>query len=80
LFEWKIHEILQLHRLAHEEIGYGTWHNGKGSIPITDKEEMLAALDLEDVQHPKLKSKNIFQEVSISIIREDGSKVESGDF
>jgi hypothetical protein len=52
--EWCINETLQLQRLAHEEIGCGTWSKAAQSVPITLAGEKLACLDLTDPSHPKL--------------------------
>ncbi|KAJ2995274.1 hypothetical protein NUW58_g1320 [Xylaria curta] len=53
--EWVTNETLQLHRLAHEEAGWGTWSNATETIPTTKEGELLAPLDLEDLSHPKLR-------------------------
>ncbi|KAL1638028.1 hypothetical protein SLS58_009049 [Diplodia intermedia] len=53
-FEWTINETLQLQRLAHEEIGFGTWHNTDGDVPVTNPDEKLALVDLDDPEHPAL--------------------------
>lgn len=50
--EWATNEILQLQRLAHEELGCGTWF-GK-NFPITVVGEKLAVLDISDPDHPML--------------------------
>jgi hypothetical protein len=52
--EWCVNETLQLQRLAHEELGCGTWSNAAGSVPITLAGERLACLDLTNLAHPKL--------------------------
>jgi hypothetical protein len=50
--EWVINNTLQLQRLAHEELGCGTWV-GK-NFPITTPGETLAMLDISEPRHPKL--------------------------
>ncbi|KAK0628036.1 hypothetical protein DIS24_g10867 [Lasiodiplodia hormozganensis] len=54
--EWSLNENLQLQRLAHEELGVGTWHNGAETILFTDSGERLATVDLADPNHPRLKA------------------------
>lgn len=50
--EWIFSDTLQFQRLAHEELGCGTW-TGEG-VPITVFGEKLAVLDVSDSSHPKL--------------------------
>lgn len=54
--EWLSNDLLQLQRLAHEEIGFGTWSDcaGPKAIPVTEKDEKLAVIDMRDSSHPKL--------------------------
>lgn len=52
--EWIINETLHLQRLAHEELGFGTWHKADESIPITTRGEKLATVDMTEPEHPKL--------------------------
>ncbi|KAL1617650.1 hypothetical protein SLS54_007654 [Diplodia seriata] len=52
--EWTANDTLQLQRLAHEELGVGTWSATNTSYPITAKEESLAVLDISQKDHPKL--------------------------
>ncbi|KAJ2977375.1 hypothetical protein NUW58_g7829 [Xylaria curta] len=52
--EWTINSTLQLQRLAHEEIGFGTWSEGTETIPITKPGQLLGSLDLSDPKHPVL--------------------------
>lgn len=52
--EWSTNEFLQLQRLAHEELGVGTWHGGAEAIPFTDSGERLATLDIGNLDHPRL--------------------------
>ncbi|TGJ80760.1 hypothetical protein E0Z10_g8000 [Xylaria hypoxylon] len=54
--EWVTNESLQLHRLAHEGIGWGTWSRGTEDIPTTEKDQALACLDLSESLHPILHS------------------------
>ncbi|OJD40710.1 uncharacterized protein BKCO1_1000451 [Diplodia corticola] len=57
--EWCTNETLQLQRLAHEELGMGTWSKCDGDVPVTEKGERLAMLDLADSKHPKLKARPV---------------------
>lgn len=52
--EWAMNQTLQLQRLAHEEVGAGTWAGGIRAIPVTRKGEELAILDVSDPGHPRL--------------------------
>ena len=52
--EWVTNESLQLQRLAHEEIGWGTWSRTEGPVPIVQEGQELACLDLKDIKHPRL--------------------------
>ncbi|KAF2127586.1 hypothetical protein P153DRAFT_387328 [Dothidotthia symphoricarpi CBS 119687] len=52
--EWQVNSTLQLQRLAHEGIGLGTWSRGAESVPVTQRGELLAALDIKDADHPCL--------------------------
>lgn len=52
--DWVTNESLQLHRLAHEELGWGTWSHATNDIPIVQKDEPLAYLDMGNLDHPRL--------------------------
>ncbi|KAI0395573.1 hypothetical protein F5Y17DRAFT_474277 [Xylariaceae sp. FL0594] len=53
--EWVNNSSLQLHRLAHEELGV-VWSNCDKEIPLTSApDEMLANLDITDPKHPTLR-------------------------
>jgi hypothetical protein len=52
--EWVSHETLQLQRLAHEELGFGTWSGATNAIPTTELDDKLTCLDLRDAKHPRL--------------------------
>ncbi len=47
---------LQLQRLAHEELGLGTWGGTADDYPLTQPGECLATVDISDPEHPKLKT------------------------
>ena len=69
--EWVTHESLQLHRLAHEERGWGTWSGATRAVPTTLRHETLGSLDVGRRDHPKL--------TSTFYIRGDGYAVPKGD-
>ncbi|KAB2576410.1 hypothetical protein DBV05_g5000 [Lasiodiplodia theobromae] len=54
--EWCANETLQLQRMAHEELGAGTWHDGAEAVPYTDNGQKLATLDITNRDHPTLKA------------------------
>ena len=56
LLEWTANDTLQLQRLAHEELGLGTWSSTATCYPITMPGEHLATIDISDPKHPKLKT------------------------
>ncbi|KAI1120546.1 hypothetical protein F5Y10DRAFT_289605 [Nemania abortiva] len=53
--EWVSQETLQLQRLAHEELGFGTWSGTTSAIPTTELGDKLASLDVTDPKHPRLR-------------------------
>ncbi|KAI0410049.1 hypothetical protein F4802DRAFT_543138 [Xylaria palmicola] len=53
--EWATNSTLQLQRLLHEEIGFGTWSEGTETIPITKPGELLGSLDITNPRHPVLR-------------------------
>ncbi|TDZ20841.1 hypothetical protein Cob_v006238 [Colletotrichum orbiculare MAFF 240422] len=50
-----INDVLQLQRLAHEELGVGDWKHGTNMIPVTAENITLAVLDASDPLHPRLR-------------------------
>lgn len=54
--EWITNETMQLQRLAHEEVGLVKWEGCAENVPVTEKGEKLAVLDLNDLEHPRLKA------------------------
>ncbi|KAJ8133021.1 hypothetical protein O1611_g602 [Lasiodiplodia mahajangana] len=54
--EWTTNATLQLQRLAHEELGFGTWSKGTDEVPATKNGELLACLDITNPIHPVLGS------------------------
>ncbi|KAI1123655.1 hypothetical protein F5Y10DRAFT_285832 [Nemania abortiva] len=53
--EWVTGATLQLQRLTHEEMGFGTWSEGTETIPMTKEGELLGSLDITDPRHPVLR-------------------------
>ncbi|KAK8022290.1 hypothetical protein PG993_013057, partial [Apiospora rasikravindrae] len=52
--EWEGHTAIQLHRVAQDQCGYGRWSHCDEEIPITQPDDMLAAFDISDPEHPIL--------------------------
>ncbi|KAL9615737.1 MAG: hypothetical protein Q9160_009298 [Pyrenula sp. 1 TL-2023] len=52
--EWATNEALQLQRMAHEELGAGIWTGAAETIPLTEKDDKLATLDISEERHPRL--------------------------
>ena len=52
--EWTTNAALHLQRLAHEELGFGTWSEVTETIPITKADELLGSLDIANLEHPTL--------------------------
>ncbi|RDW59243.1 hypothetical protein BP5796_12167 [Coleophoma crateriformis] len=50
--EWSTNAALQLHRLAQEELGIGTWSGCTDIVPVTKEGDILATLDISDLEHP----------------------------
>ncbi|KAK6083884.1 hypothetical protein SCUP515_01580 [Seiridium cupressi] len=56
--EWVSHRSLQLHRLAHEELGGEKWSNCTSEVPTTDLDVPLASLDITNSRHPMINRPN----------------------
>ncbi|KAI8947772.1 hypothetical protein F4801DRAFT_605164 [Xylaria longipes] len=52
--EWTTNATLQLQRLAHEEVGFGTWSSCTETVPNTKANELLGSLDITNPKHPIL--------------------------
>ncbi|KAL9112426.1 MAG: hypothetical protein Q9227_003268 [Pyrenula ochraceoflavens] len=53
--EWFGNKTLQLHRMAHEELGLGDWEGCRGKeIPVTRKGQLLGIFSIADPKHPRL--------------------------
>lgn len=50
--EWTANSTLQLQRLAHQEVGSGTWSGCTKTVPTTKTHEMLRGLDITDLENP----------------------------
>ncbi|KAI0389429.1 hypothetical protein F5Y17DRAFT_472956 [Xylariaceae sp. FL0594] len=50
--EWTSNGTLQLHRMAHEEMGWGTWSGCTELIPTTANQDILGRLDITDPSRP----------------------------
>ncbi|KAL0253479.1 hypothetical protein SLS55_010458 [Diplodia seriata] len=70
--EWCTNETLQLQRLAHEELGAGTWSRADEAIPVTGPDERLALLDLADLKHPRLKRPPVLLDQELAVIGRSG--------
>lgn len=56
-FEWEGNTAIQLHRLVHDQLGYGDWIRCDETIPVTNIDDRLAPFDVSDTSHPMLVSK-----------------------
>lgn len=52
--DWTLNGTLQLQRLAHEELGLGSWTGTLTSHPVTALGETLAIIDAANSHHPVL--------------------------
>ncbi|KAI1129747.1 hypothetical protein F5Y10DRAFT_276535 [Nemania abortiva] len=77
--EWVTGESLQLHRLAHEGVGWGTWARAIEDIPTTEKGQALGCLDLTEPLHPRLCSpiSHLSDDVDIEHFSESGCQTPS---
>ena len=64
--EWQTNDTLQLQRLAHEELGYGTWSRAIAGNPVTAAGEKLSVLDISDNSHPVLVRPRAMRKVDTS--------------
>ncbi|KAK6211789.1 hypothetical protein LQW54_005648 [Pestalotiopsis sp. IQ-011] len=53
--EWTSNSTLQLQRMAHEELGLGTWTKCTDIVPATKAGELLCCLDVTDPSQPRLR-------------------------
>jgi hypothetical protein len=54
LLEWNSNSTLQLQRLAHEQLGLGTWSRTSDDVPVTKRGEKLGIVNITDRRHPRL--------------------------
>lgn len=52
--EWVTGSTLQLQRVAHENLGLGTWKRTDESTPVTKMGDELGVLDVSDRKHARL--------------------------
>ena len=53
--QWGLDGVFQLHRLAYEQAGQGTWSGGAGTIPVTQPGDLIGVPNNQpDELHPKL--------------------------
>lgn len=52
--EWRAASILQMQRLAYENLGLGIWTRADGAFPVTERGDVLGSLDVTDPKHPRL--------------------------
>ena len=57
--EWQAGATLQLQRLAHENVGLGTWSRTDEAIPVTESGETLGVLDISNAKHARLVQSSI---------------------
>jgi hypothetical protein len=76
--EWTTNATLQLHRLAQEELGCGTWEDGTDDVPTERTGAMMARLDMKDMKHPVLMKTAFEDEKNVHEIWEErgGSEIE----
>ncbi|KAF3000316.1 hypothetical protein E8E13_009145 [Curvularia kusanoi] len=51
---WQASSTLQLHRLANENLGLGTWSRTNEAVPVTVLNDTLAVLDVADPRHARM--------------------------
>ena len=56
--EWQCNSTFELQRLAQESMGVGTWSHGVFSVPVTERGEKLATLDISNAENPRLHANN----------------------
>ena len=52
--EWQTNTTLQLQRMAHENLGLGTWSRADEGVPVTEMGDRVGVLDISDKKHPRL--------------------------
>lgn len=54
LAEWQAGSTLQLQRLAHENLGLGTWTRTDEAVPVTEPGDALGTLNITNTKHARL--------------------------
>lgn len=57
---WKSDGLLQVQRMAYEEAGFGTWERCTRATPVTAQSQVLAPLDVNNPEHPRLRKVSVF--------------------
>lgn len=52
--EWKAGSTLQLQRIAHQNLGLGTWKRTDEAVPVTAKGDTLGIFDVSNPNHARL--------------------------
>jgi hypothetical protein len=52
--EWQAGSTLQLQRLAHENLGLGSWSRTDEAIPVTSLGDTLAVIDVSNPKHARM--------------------------
>jgi len=52
--EWKAGSTLQLQRIAHENLGFGTLKRTDESVPVTNRGDILGTFNIDDEKHARL--------------------------
>ena len=52
--EWQAGSTLQLQRIAHENLGLGTWKRTDEAVPVTNLDETLGVFDISNRKHARL--------------------------
>lgn len=63
--EWKAGSTLQLQRIAHENLGLGTWSRTAESVPVTNTGDVLGTYNIDDESHARLVNVNAEKKVQI---------------
>lgn len=74
--EWCVNDTLHLQRLAHEELGLGTWKACDQEIPTTERgDDLLGVLDLDEPEHPRLKAPVLGVAARLDVVAGRGDSV-----
>ena len=56
---WKSDGLLQVQRMAYEEAGFGMWERCTKATPVTAQNQVLATLDVDNPEHPRLRKVSV---------------------